>query len=77
MWHDADGMGWWMVWGSVMMILFWGGLVALIVWGVQSLGRRDDSRGQSALDIAKERLARGEITVQEFEQINETLKGNQ
>jgi putative membrane protein len=70
-------MGWWMLWGSVMMILFWGGLVALVVWGVQSLGRRDDSRGQSPLDIAKERLARGEITSQEFEKIRELLERNQ
>lgn len=75
MWHDADGMGWWMLWGSVMMILFWGGIVALAVWGVQTLGRREGS--SNPLDIAKERLARGEITVQEFEQIKKTLEGNQ
>lgn len=74
MWHDADGMGWWMLWGSVMMILFWGGLVALVVWGIQSLGRRDGSPGESPLDIAKERLAKGEITSQEFEQIRQALE---
>lgn len=72
MWHDADGMGWWMLWGSVMMILFWGGIIALIVWGIQSLGRREDSR--TALEIAKERLAKGEITGEQFEQIRQALE---
>lgn len=74
MWHDADGMGWWMLWGSVMMVLFWGGLVALVVWGVQSLGRRDGTHGQTPLEIAKERLAKGEITSQEFDQIRQALE---
>lgn len=74
MWHDADGMGWWMLWGSVMMVLFWGGLVALVVWGIQSLGRRDGTHGKSPLDIARERLAKGEITSQEFEQIRQALE---
>lgn len=57
-----------------MMVLFWGGIVALILWAVQGLGRRDDSRSQSPMDIAKERLARGEITNQEFEQIRQALE---
>lgn len=72
MWHTGDGVGWWMVWGMIMMVLFWGGLIALFVWGVQSLVRREDPR--SPLDIAKERLARGEITAQEFEQIRQALE---
>ena len=72
MWHAGDGAGWWMVWGMIMMVLFWGGLIALFVWGVQSLVRREDPR--SPLDIAKERLARGEMTAQEFEQIRLALE---
>lgn len=61
-----------MVWGAIMMVLFWGGLIALFVWGLQSLVRREDAR--NPLDIAKERLARGEITTQEFEQIRLALE---
>jgi putative membrane protein len=61
-----------MVWGMIMMVLFWGGLIALFVWGVQSLVQREDPR--SPLDIAKERLARGEMTAQEFEQIRQALE---
>jgi len=62
-----------MVWGAVMMVLFWGGLIALFVWGVQSLVRRDDSR--SPMDIARERLAKGEISPEEFDQIRQKLEG--
>ena len=72
MWHAVDGAGWWMVWGMIMMVLFWGGLIALFVWGIQSLGGREGPR--SPLDIAKERLARGEMTAQEFEQIRQALE---
>ena len=34
MWHYADGMGWWMIFGGVWTFIFWGGLIALIVWGI-------------------------------------------
>ena len=82
MWHTGDGMGWWMLWGGLMMVLFWGAIIALVVWGVQSLGRRDDARTQpgatsparTPLDIAKERYARGEISRDEFEQMKRDLE---
>jgi len=82
MWHAADGMGWWMLWGGLMMVVFWGVVIGLIVWGVQSVtGRRVDqpagegSAGRSPLGIAKERYARGEIGRDEFEQIRQDLDG--
>jgi putative membrane protein len=83
MWHGGDGMGWWMLWGGLMMLLFWGGIIALIVWTVQSLVRRDSgptghSRGsgreETALDIARERYARGDINRDEFVQIKRDLE---
>lgn len=79
MWHFGDGMGWWMVWGVLMMILFWGAIIALVVWVVQSLSSRDSGStsspaGRSPLDIAKERYARGDINRQEFEQIKQDLE---
>ena len=80
MWHGVDGMGWWMLWGGLMMVVFWGGIIGLIAWGVQSAtGRRVDqlmdagSVERSPLDIAKERYARGEIGRDEFEQIRKDL----
>jgi putative membrane protein len=64
-------MGWWMV---VWMVVFWGGLIALIVWGITKLSKRNGStRERSALDVAKERYAKGEISKEEFEQMKKDL----
>ena len=81
MWHSVDGMGWWMLWGGLMMVLFWGAIIALAVWAVQSLsggsGRRTEGPSRmSPLDIAKERYARGEISREEFEQVRKDLTGS-
>lgn len=83
MWHAGDGMGWWMLWGGLMMVLFWGAIVALIVWAIQSVTRREPSQthvpqgGPSArtpLDIVKERYAHGQVSREEFEQIKRDLE---
>ncbi len=63
--------GWWVIM-PIMMVLFWGGVIALVVWVVrQFTGDRGSNR--SPLDIAKERLARGEISKDEFEAIKGDL----
>jgi len=68
---DFWGSGWWIVM-VVMMVLFWGAIIALVVWGIRQFtgDRRQD---RSALDIAKERLARGDITKEEFDRIRRDL----
>jgi putative membrane protein len=75
------GLGW-MIFGSLMMIVFWGGLIALIVLAVRGLtssGKRDSgpqgpSRSEpTALEILKIRYARGEITREEYEEMRQTL----
>ncbi len=73
-----EGMGRWMMFGGVWMLLFWGGIIALIVWVIKKLmERRNSGSGtsekRSSLDIAKERYARGEIAKDEFEQIKRGL----
>ena len=78
MWYWQDGMGWWMLFGGVWMLVFWGVIIALIVWGVTRLARRGDSGSGSTgkrnpMDIAKERYARGEISKEEFEQLKKDL----
>ena len=80
MWHD--GMGWWMVFGMVWMVVFWGGIVALVVWGMKRLTERGrsgprNSERRDALDIVKERYARGEISKEEFDQIRKDLSGSE
>ena len=68
--HDWDS-GWWIVM-VVMMVLFWGAMIAVVVWGIRQFSG-DQRRDRSALDIARERLARGEITKEEFDRIRGDL----
>ncbi|MEE8582642.1 MAG: SHOCT domain-containing protein [Dehalococcoidales bacterium] len=73
MFHDDFG---WMFFGGFWMIVFWGAIIALIVWVVIRLSRRDDTTSSSkvsALDTAKERYAKGEITKAEFDQIKKDI----
>ena len=68
------GAGLWWAFGGVFMILFWVGLIVLIVWVVMKLGKGGEtSSKKDALDIAKERYAKGEISREEFEQIKKDL----
>ncbi len=74
MWYWGDGMGWWMIIGSIWMLLFWGGLIVLIIWGIKKLTERGGGGGtRSALDIAKERYAKGEITKEQYEQLKKDI----
>ena len=62
-WFGGIGMG-------IGMIVFWGLLIWLIVWVVrEARGRGADGQAGSskALDILKERYAKGEISKEEFE----------
>ena len=56
------------------MVVLWGGLIALIVWGIKKLTERGGSAPKhDPLDIAKERYAKGEISMEEFNQIKKDL----
>ncbi len=69
--HGDFWAGWWIIM-AVLMVLFWGGVLAVVVWGIRQF-TRDKGRDRSPLDIAKERLARGEISKDEFEGIKGDL----
>ena len=74
MWHFSEGMGWWMAFGGVWMVVFWGGLIALIVWGITKITEGGGSTTkQKPMDVAKERYAKGEISREEFEQLKKDL----
>jgi putative membrane protein len=71
MWFDMGNMGWgpgWGLFGFLHMTLWWVllilGIVVLAKW-LFSGGRRS---GTDALEVLKERYARGEIQKEEFEQ---------
>jgi putative membrane protein len=76
-WHMGPGMmgAWGMGWfGGIFMMIFWVlilvGLIFLIKWLIQSTNRAksDTGSGNRALEILKERYARGEIDTSEFEE---------
>jgi len=68
-----DGSGEWWMW--LMMIIFWAVVIFLIVWGIKRLSERPGAGGgSSALDIARERYAKGEISHEEFEKIKKNLQ---
>lgn len=76
---DGGALGWiWMLGGLFLMV----GFVVLVVWAIGNANRGGANRepdGQSApdrpsaLDILRERYARGEITQEEFEQARKAL----
>jgi len=75
----GSGMGWGMGFGGgLFMILFWiviiVAVVMLVKWLAGGSSRLDLPRGKSALDVLKERYARGEIGKEEFEQKKRDLE---
>ena len=72
MWGDNYG---WSMMGHGTMFVFWILVIVLIVLAVRWAMDRDDRRGNgsNALDILKERLARGEIEPAEYEERRKVL----
>jgi len=73
-WFDG---GWiWMIFGFILFVLFWGGVIWLIVWAVKrtTTSKNQDVTILSALDIAKNRYAKGEITKEQFEEIKKDIE---
>lgn len=89
--QDRPWNGWgmhpmWGVWGlwgigmMLVMLVFWGLIIAGLVIGLRwlvSLGReaRPESRYDAALDILRQRYARGDISREEFEARKRDLGG--
>lgn len=71
-WGAGSMMGWFG--GGIMMIAFWVLLIVFIVWIAREAGGRNSrSSGSNALEILKERYARGEIDKKEFEEKKKDL----
>ncbi|HSC93681.1 MAG TPA: SHOCT domain-containing protein [Burkholderiales bacterium] len=77
MWGDY-GWGWSMGFGMISMVLFWVliilGIVILVKWIAGSTAGGGQTPVKTALDILKERYARGEIGREEFEQKKRDLE---
>ena len=71
MWCLGEGISWWSWLG---MLVFAGGVITFIVWLVTRRGCcAAPVSKHEAMDIAKERYARGEITKEEYEQLRKDL----
>jgi putative membrane protein len=68
-----DGWGAWLLM-AVFMVLVWGSIIAFGIWLARSMGGHAQAApGSAALDIARDRYARGEISDEEFERIKRGL----
>lgn len=74
--HMMNGWGGWFM-GPIMMLLVFGLLILGVVLVLRALGIGDGARGNSqdrALEILKERFARGEIDEEEFQNRKKHLR---
>jgi putative membrane protein len=65
-----SGLG---LFGPIGMIVFWGVVAVLVFWAVRSTTRRGRPSGD-ALDILRNRFARGEIDRASFEEARKVLR---
>jgi putative membrane protein len=79
-WEFGWGM---MIIGGLLVLLFWGGVIALAVWAIRALTRPDGTRDErrlstnsdhAAVDILKQRYARGEISREEYQDMRRDLE---
>ena len=68
-WDMHDGGGWWVVM-MVAMLLFWALVIAGVVWLIRASGR-----AKGAMDLLDERLATGDISIEDYERRREILAG--
>ena len=59
--------------GGIMTILFWGAVIYFIVWLVRNNRTNETDSSKKALDILKERYAKGEMDKKEFEEKKKDL----
>jgi putative membrane protein len=66
--------GGWLI-GMGLMILFWVAIILLVIWAVRSLFPQQMlSRHDQALEILRQRYAKGEINTAEYEQARARLE---
>lgn len=71
--YGTWGSGWGFPIGTIVAALVFAGLVAAVIVLSVRLSRRDRHRTSEAIEIAKARYARGEISKNEFEEMKKDL----
>ena len=76
-WHWEMHPMWWWGWGMIaMMFLFWVLFVVGLIVGIRWLiGKGNEHKQDSAIEILRQRYARGEINKEEFEAKRKDLGG--
>lgn len=70
-WGVGSMMGW--IGGGIMMIVFWVFLISIIIWIVREARGTHVHHGSEAVNILKERYAKGEISKEEFNEKKKDL----
>ena len=73
MWAAQEGMGWWMLFGGVFWLLLIGALVYLFSSASGRVTEPPAGRSETPLEVAKRRLAAGEISHEDYERLRDTL----
>ena len=72
---NGNGDWWWI--GGIFMVIFWIAVILLIIWLVRRASGHHmgmwHEGSSNALEIAKTRYAKGEITQEEFDKIKKNL----
>ena len=67
----GSGMGF----GVIIMVFFWGAIIWFVISLINAGSKQSEEMPESALTILKKRYAKGEITREQFLEMEEELKG--
>ena len=68
-------MGFGMGFGAIIMVLFWGAIIWLVISLINAGTNKSEETPESALDILKKRYARGEVTKEQYLEMEKELTG--
>jgi putative membrane protein len=71
--HDMDGSDW--IWMTSMMVIFWGVVAVVVIAVIRSSGSTTAAPRDTPEETLRQRLARGEIGIEEYQQRLEALEG--
>jgi putative membrane protein len=68
-------MGFGMGFGVIIMVLFWGAIIWLVISLINAGTQKSEETSESALTILKKRYAKGEVTKEQYLEMEKELMG--